>query len=227
MWLPSNFGAAAPDIRPLNYVRPGQPSPSGSATWLNQLIAVANCIALARHGTGIRITKSAGGMVIELDDETKKKLEEITPGGGGSISFRGEYNTGTAYLEGDVVIAWSKAHQTAGTAGTFICLADNTGQPLPVGEAYDTAYWATLSRGHWDRIEVRDHNTETQGATTINGGRVRLQVGASGPYVAMDDTYAGYDADLDGKVFTLRIVDVCEDGVNKKMGILATEPWVP
>lgn len=193
--------------------RPAKFLQSWFANWA---IRVLNAVAGIRAGKGIVIVKAESGIVISWDPDSTGETKEVsTPsagGGGGSISFQGEWDSGTDYSVNDIVIISDATSLLTGIkAGTFIAIDD-----VPAGNAppqlpnVTNAYWDTLAKGAWHEWAMA---VET--SSSLHHVTVTLD-----PY---NDVYgAGFGAD---RTIKFREIVVCDSGVEKKMLVLGSETY--
>lgn len=207
-----------------------------SASAANELVAVCNALLRAQGTNGIKVMIADGGVVIGINDDLleaiEDKLDEPPGGGSGSFAFRGEWNSGTAYYEGDVVIRSTQGNMGDAKSATFLALKDGTNHEPPAGEDMTDAggYWTTLARGHWASLVVQDP-ADSGKATTISKNDV--EVAGSGWALKLTngsqiiDLTASALASAKGGAVTLGFqkIVVCDGGTEKEMIVIGSAPY--
>jgi hypothetical protein len=186
-----------------------------SASTANELVDAINALLNLRGQNGVKVVRAESGYVIEPDPTTADPTEP-TGTGSGTLNWRGEWWPGTTYATGDIVIRSSRTNQFDAKSATYVSLADaNTGHEPPAGETLADAWWATLARGHWERITVRDPSQPTLGVTDIVCGRPVIALDNAGTKWSMDPadwTDAEIPAAIVGTVAIPVRLEFCLDG---------------
>lgn len=196
-----------------------------------------------------RILKSPGVLPEEGPDGTKVRVIAAggSPGESGTLQFRGEWSDQLGYSQGDIVILGSNNARGPGppagiaaidilrnghTAGTYIALVDIpapaplSSNPSP-GEPDTTGKWETFARGAWHFLSVKPTDaTKTHGISLDGrGDYVGITVqGTNGRTVTIDVEHPLRPLRANAQWIE---IDVCQDGVAKKMQVLGTAPYIP
>lgn len=175
-------------------------------------------------------------------------------GGGGEPGdgwvWKGQW-TDTNYDLGDVVIRETNAELIDGTvAGTYLALIPITTGTVAPGTPGSSASWALLARGNWDYLKVADsivldgageEVAVTDGAgiyTTIQPDRIQQQNSGGttifswsmvGEQLAIVFSNGGTVninvGGVAGRTVTMREIDVCDNGLPRKMLVLGSEVY--
>lgn len=208
-----------------------------SAAVANELVRSLNALLSIKGSQGIIVTKSDGNFVVSIDPEQLPKPpdESETPsggeGGGSSISFRGEWNDSDTYEPDDIVYRAAEIDFFNGKAGAFIAKTENTNSEPPapgLGEAEndDWKLFVPLQYPHefWLDPENVDRYTE------IDRGKLVVSSEDDGNvYTVTIDPRVGIQSILGLSApsieLKIREVFVCDDGVEKKMLVIGSEPY--
>ena len=196
-------------------------------------------------GPGLRVSYRVDGTLIEL---AGREASASAPAA--AVQFQGEWKSDVVYVENDIVIrgsdnpasaSWNSSESillNGRQAGLFIALTT-----VPVGtvptEPPDGVNWETFGRAAYP-IHTVKHANPTKGTTVqarADGDGASLALTGDGKASAgftITDS-AGQtgvcSADTSeipvGLIVRFRIIDVCENGVAKKMVILASQPYTP
>lgn len=185
-----------------------------SASVANELIDKLNMLLGLREGTGIKLTFSDAGPVIELSDAIQKSLalkgngagdDSLDDGQGpGPLRWRGEWDQVIAdaggYDRNDIVIHRSASAIDAGNkAGTYISVIDAPSAEPSEDVSTAQVQWRTFAKGSWSQ----------------------LRIGSSSPAGSI---YLDSDA-CNGLVLSVREIDVCDEGVPRKMLVIGSEVY--
>lgn len=237
----------------------------------NQVINTTNALWNMRGSGGIRVYKSGYNVVIDGANITGSSGGSEV-GEGSAVAFRGYYNSGTNYNEGDVVFIASADAMAEQNAHTYVSLKSNNIGHLPPAttNAWEDEWWRVVSVGSYPMLSISYPPTapSTERRTDIVGGGVQAHYKGSAVFDEEDEptpadttpydtsTLAGgnltvgksitveygpvtinfpngakvifnfadmEDTDMAGKEFRLREIEVCESGIIRYMGVLATE----
>lgn len=219
-----------------------------SARAINEIVDGINSLLNLRVGEGLEFDATKHNAVLSLTPALLQKIEE-GGGGTGSISFKGKWeDTGVSYEVGDIVIVFDLAEAGVSSAdiamkvGTYICREDHvssTAKAPPSGSTYENTEWRTLARGHFEHFW--SHYDDKRGTTHVQGGNLTINFGprtntllGNPARLILDDTVFGDGTvetpcpeTLKGKTFQPILVDICDDGVAKKMWVIGTAPFTP
>ncbi len=215
------------------------PEPSGDAKetqWFRQL---TRCLRerTVKVGPGLRVSYRSDGTLIELPPQ--RAVEQA--GESGTLQFRGEWSSQQGYTEGDIVIYGSSNARGPGPdpptttfdilrnghkAGTYIALQDIPApdplesNPAP-GEPDATGQWETFARGAWHYLTVKPTDPTKDFGVEMDGrGSMFIKGGISNFTATLDSDQLRANA-------SWVEIDVCDNGVPKKMQVLGTPPYIP
>lgn len=222
---------------------PSEPAGNSKETaWFRQLL---RCIRerTLKVGPGLRLSYKADGALIELVPQVVQAAGES-----GTLQFRGEWSSKQGYSKGDIVIYGSNNIRGPGPdppfnaqdilhdghkAGTYIALQDIPApDPLesnpPPGEPDTSGQWETFARGAWHYLTVRPLDPTKLDGVTIDGRgdyvAIVIKGGDGAPTCTIDS--GGSTVPLKRNAQWVEI-DVCDNGVPKKMQVLGTAPYIP
>ena len=186
---------------------------------INALIEQQRRIA-PMSGENVKVNRTVNGAVISANIP---EPEEAQP-----VQWKGEWRTGIAYVENDIVIrgsanlssaAWNDTDSilTDGTkAGVYIALQDvpaGTAAPL---EPNTGAYWETLAR-----FATHIFTVKKTGSADISGVPQSILMDATSPAGAVRIRLQ----DCNTKILTIREVEVCVGGQTRHMMVLGSAPY--
>jgi hypothetical protein len=188
---------------------------------------------LVEDGSSGAGTAVVGNSEQSIEDDSVQLILVRTTGGGGSgstLRWRGEWSADASYTVGDIVIV--KGPGSDGELmGTYHCKLDAPqGSGSPATFDSETVFWERFASGSWRWIQLQG----VGGIINIDGGGYS-DADEDAPLVTMynGDQDKGFllrvgdCAGTDGvnRILRVREIDICENGVQRKMLIVASEVY--